>query len=249
MKFFTYNEYQECRQNEQLRKKLQKQKKNRQKNRMFAQTNPKYSRSDQRLDFIIGQILQNPEQMKQFLLTFPLIQKSKYHLVEEKEFRLIPYANGYQEMVYFWPEQNLFFLFHYQISFNSQWIYSLLNSCVSIFEQGKKENPGIHQPYPIIIPIIINADKENRLVQKKAKGLNYTTVKKQGMILSYNVINIHNDKKIHVNQNECLLTDVFLLKKTECLERKKQLNELIQNTEEKEIYDQLKKIKKYLFKK
>lgn len=249
MKFFTYNEYQECRQNKELQKKLQQQKKKTKRNPLSSQYISQYDRSDQRLDFIITQTLQDPNQVKQFLQKFSLIDKTKYHLEEKENFTLIPYANTYQETVYFWPKENLFFLFHYQICYDSQLIYSLLNSCVSIFHRWKKENSITHHTYPIIIPFIIAGEKNNPFTRKNGKGLNYTTFKKQGIILSYNVIQVHECKAIHFQKEECLLSDLLLLKQTNCSERQKQLNELIQNTEDKQMYDQLKKIKKYLFKK
>ncbi len=248
LNYFTYNEYQECTQNKIWQKKLQKQKNARKKSQQYTQYNLDYDRSDQRIDFIIGQALQDPEEIKQFLQKFPLIQKTKYHLDERENFTLIPYTNTYQESVYFWPDKNLFFLFHYQPFYDSELIYSLLNSCISIFHRWKKENSLSHHPYPIIIPFIIDGTKDNNLTKKETKKINYTTFQKQGICLSYNVIKIEENKEIYFQKGECLLSHLLLLKKTNCLERKKQINTLIENTEEKEMYDQWKKIKKYLFK-
>lgn len=158
--------------------------------------------------------LQKEKEMKEFLsdfLNFQCEENSKF-ILYQCYFSKEDLANP--NLIYYFKKQNIFFILHYIEKKDSHLVYQVLKNCFFVMKQWNEQNrrkSNLH--YPVIVPIILYVGKEAWNFRQDFKQVKwkYTTFKRYGIHLFYNLIDVHQYSKKELEEKHSLIAS-FLFK-------------------------------------
>ena len=231
MNYFTYKNYIECIHTFRLNAVLQ-----------LAEDSVKYRTRKDKIEYtyekILGKILKQKEEVvniiNEYIKPKDKITKEnldKYEIVSKK-FKLKS-----SEIIYKLKNKEMFFLIEHQSKIDTNMPYKILNSCVDIIQEWKKEKEMTKiKEYPLIVPIVIYTGKEKWNIQEniKEKQMKYVNVEKYRIDLKYNLIDINKISISKLEKDKSIFSNMIMYKKSENKEKAINKLEKVITQEEKE---------------
>lgn len=210
--------------------------------------------ADKPHDKLIKQILKNKNEL------IGLINKflNPKHLLKENDVE--KYTNSYitkkykskeADIVYKLKEKDVYFLIEHQSKIDYNMAYRVLNYCIDIVQEWKKEqkNKKISR-YPTVVPIVIytGTKKWNAYRNYKDQQIKVTTYEKYRIDLKYNLIDVNEYTKKELLDINTMFGYAMLLEKSkDKKEFVKNMQSIIKKENDKERLENLSDILIYLF--
>lgn len=190
MNYFTYNDYIDYSNNEQLIRAIKVE----EKKVKYEVINQKNINSDN-----IIKELKKREKLCRFLnYFFNFHSKIKEEDIEEiKDINLK--LEKHNNMLLKLKNKGIYIFIEHLEKIDYNMAYKCLNYSIEIIKQWKQKNDNIkEQKYPIVIPIVIYTGEKKWDAKKDFKDLklSYTSFEKFRINLSYNIIDLNNYKQI-----------------------------------------------------
>ena len=161
------------------------------------------------------------------------------------------YKSKEADIVYKMKDIDIYFLIEHQSTVDYNMPYRILNYCIDIIQEWKREQKGkkIYR-YPIVVPIVVYTGKTKWSVSKNYKDqqLKITTYEKYRIDLAYNLIDINLYSTNDLLQKGTMFSYALLMEKSKDKEDLIKYLKLIINKEnDKEKLDKISNIIIYLF--
>lgn len=161
------------------------------------------------------------------------------------------YKSKEADIVYKMKDIDIYFLIEHQSTVDYNMPYRILNYCIDIIQEWKREQKGkkIYR-YPIVVPIVVYTGKTKWSVSKNYKDqrLKITTYEKYRIDLAYNLIDINLYSTNNLLQKGTMFSYALLMEKSKDKEDLIKYLKLIINKEnDKEKLDKISNIIIYLF--
>ena len=161
------------------------------------------------------------------------------------------YKSKEADIVYKMKDIDIYFLIEHQSTVDYNMPYRILNYCIDIIQEWKREQKGkkIYR-YPIVVPIVVYTGKTKWSVSKNYKDqqLKITTYEKYRIDLAYNLIDINLYSTNDLLQKGTMFSYALLIEKSKDKEDLIKYLKLIINKEnDKEKLDKISNIIIYLF--
>lgn len=147
-------------------------------------------------DKLIKEILKEKKEVVDLINKF---LKPKEYILEEN---IEKYTNSYitkkykskeADIVYKLNDKDIFFLVEHQSTIDSNMPYRILNYCIEIVQEWKKEQKNKVSKYPVVVPTVIYTGQKKWNVPKnyKEQQIKVTTFEEYRIDLQYNLIDVN----------------------------------------------------------
>ena len=246
MKVFTYGQYIKCIHTLRLNAVMQ-----------LAEESEKYNLNqvDKKYAYgkLIKNILEDKKEVTQFINQF-IVPREKI-----KEEELVRYTNNHitkkykskeADLVYKLKNRDIFFLIEHQSTVDYNMTYRMLNYCLDIMQEwSRNKKMGKNMSYPIVVPIVIYTGSQKWKMPKKIreKRIGNYVFERYQIELEYNFIDINKLPRQILLQRDSMFSYMMFLEKAESNEELiKNLETIIQSTQNKKILEELVNIISYL---
>lgn len=237
MVIFTYNDYLDCIANHKIQKAMHIESKKilienttKEKQKRKQTTNIQ----DEKIDEIIENLIQQKEEIVDFINDFFKIQKWE---VTKKNLEHYKNLHTIESKIYKSKEKEKYFFIKLQKEPNYHMPYIILTECMNFIQNWKQENQNSKQP-PIIIPIVIYIGKQNWNFKTNSSSIRYTSFEENRINLGYNLIDLNKYKPIELIKKKSLISNIMIIKSNIDNKSKKKILE--------KLKDEIQKIDKYL---
>ena len=202
---------------------------------------------------LIKNILEDKKEVTQFINQF-IVPREKI-----KEEELVRYTNNHitkkykskeADLVYKLKNRDIFFLIEHQSTVDYNMTYRMLNYCLDIMQEwSRNKKMGKNMSYPIVVPIVIYTGSQKWKMPKKIreKRIGNYVFERYQIELEYNFIDINKLPRQILLQRDSMFSYMMFLEKAESNEELiKNLETIIQSTQNKKILEELVNIISYL---
>ena len=257
MVIFTYNDYLDCTTNYKIKKLIETKNKIIKNENLYKKEKIKKEEIKEKSE-IEKEEIKNKTEIKINKIIEKLINEKEeiidlindYFKIEEKTISNTNLENiikieNIDSKIYKIKKQEIFFIIKLQKNYNYNMPYIILNECMEFMNNFKKENLNSKKP-PIIIPIVIYIGKEKINIKKSAK-LRYTSFEENKINLSYNLINLSENKNIDLIKNKSKISKLILLKNKIDQETKQKVIKVLKDRTNKiDIYLELEELEEII---
>lgn len=246
MKVYTYGQYIKCIHTLRLNAVMQ-----------LAEESEKYNLNqvDKKYAYgkLIKNILEDKKEATQFINQF-IVPREKI-----KEEELVRYTNNHitkkykskeADLVYKLKNRDIFFLIEHQSTVDYNMTYRMLNYCLDIMQEwSRNKKMGKNMSYPIVVPIVIYTGSQKWKMPKKVreKRIGNYVFERYQIELEYNFVDINKLPRQILLQRDSMFSYMMFLEKAESNEELiKNLETIIQSTQNKKILEELVNIISYL---
>ena len=204
-------------------------------------------------DKLIKEILKDKKELVNLVNKF---LKPKEKITEEE---IEKYTNSYinkkykskeADIVYKMKDKDVYFLIEHQSTIDYNMPYRILNYCIDIVNEWKKEQKNKQSKYPIIVPIVVYTGQIKWNVPRNYKDqqIKTTTFDQYRIDLEYNLIdvNLYNIKDLL--EKETMFSYALIMEKSKDKESfVRNIKLIVEKENNKERLDKIWEITTYLF--
>ncbi len=197
---------------------------------------------DDKIDRIIEKLIERKEEIAIFINDF--FKTSAWEITKDS-IQKCEYPSHEKMMVYKIKEKEVYFFIKLQKSPNYHIAYHILTECTNFIKNWKAKG-SYHKQAPIIVPIVIYIGRKN-WSNKTNTNIRYTSFQDHYINLSYNFVDLLRYQPIELIRKKSLISSVSVLKMPVHMAIKKQILHILKNeTEEIDIYLQIKDLEQHL---
>lgn len=183
MLYFTYNDFADCTENEELNKIIGVEER-------IVKYEQKNGESIKENKSEIISILRSKTQLAEFLNEFLNLYELE-NIIYYNNIKSSIDNDNQSNLVCKIPNKEIFIFIKETKSIDNNITYKMFEHSINIIKKWNKEEKKINIRYPIVIPIVIYTGKEIWNEMGKYNRLNYTTIYNNRINFSYNIVNIH----------------------------------------------------------
>lgn len=183
MLYFTYNDFADCTENEELNKIIGVEER-------IVKYEQKNGESIKENKSEIISILRSKTQLAEFLNEFLNLYELE-NIIYYNNIKSSIDNDNQSNLVCKIPNKEIFIFIKETQSIDNNITYKMFEHSINIIKKWNKEEKKINIRYPIVIPIVIYTGKEIWNEMGKYNRLNYTTIYNNRINFSYNIVNIH----------------------------------------------------------
>lgn len=204
-------------------------------------------------DKLIKEILKDKKEVVNLVNKF---LKPKEKITEEK---IEKYTNSYinkkykskeADIVYKMKDKDVYFLIEHQSTIDYNMPYRILNYCIDIVHEWKKEQKNRFAKYPIVVPIVVYTGQTKWNVPRNYKDqqIKVTTFEQYRIDLEYNLIDVNTYSLKDLLEKQTMFSYALAIEKAKDKESfVKNIKLIVEKENNKERLDKIWEITTYLF--
>ena len=160
------------------------------------------------------------------------------------------YKSKEADIVYKMKDKDMYFLIEHQSTVDYNMPFRLLNYCIDIVNEWKKEEKNKKSKYPLIVPIVIYTGQARWNIPRNFKDqqIKITTFEEYRINLEYNLIDVNTYQTKELIEKNTMFSYALIMEKSkdkECFVRNIKL--IVEKENNKERLDKIWEITTYLF--
>ena len=160
------------------------------------------------------------------------------------------YKSKEADIVYKMKDKDMYFLIEHQSTVDYNMPFRLLNYCIDIVNEWKKEQKNKKSKYPLIVPIVIYTGQARWNIPRnfKEQQIKITTFEEYRINLEYNLIDVNTYQTKELLEKNTMFSYALIMEKSkdkECFVRNIKL--IVEKKNNKERLDKIWEITTYLF--